>query len=76
MKIFSWIRFGLFVLSIGWQLWQEFNPYIYAWSRKIGGVTIADYQIQTRELSIQSMLTKAQELYQQGDNCEACRFLY
>jgi hypothetical protein len=57
------------VVWVGWQLWQEFNPYIYAWFRKVGRSTIADYQIQIGELSIQLMLTKAQELYQKGENC-------
>ncbi|WP_413174035.1 DUF4129 domain-containing protein [Anabaena azotica] len=76
IKIFSWIIFCLFIVWLGWRLWLEFNPYIYAWIRKIGGSTITDSQIQTRELSIQLMLTKAQELYQQCDYREACRFLY
>ncbi|MBK1988534.1 DUF4129 domain-containing protein [Sphaerospermopsis aphanizomenoides BCCUSP55] len=76
IQILSWLILGLFVAWVGWRLWQEFNPYIYSWLMKITNSHIADSQIPTRETSIQFLLTKAQELYQQSNYREACRFLY
>ncbi|MDD1438590.1 hypothetical protein MEN24_20160, partial [Dolichospermum sp. ST_sed10] len=31
LTILFWLGLGLFVVWIGWRLWQEFNPYIYGW---------------------------------------------
>jgi hypothetical protein len=76
LKVLFWVILGLFVVWVIWRLWQEFNPYIYAWLARFDHGFISQNKNQANELSISLLLTKAQEFHQQGNYREACRYLY
>ena len=76
LRILFWLGLGLFVVWIGWRLWQEFNPYIYGWLNAINNSSGSRTKADSREISIALLLNQAQEFYQQHNYTEACRCLY
>ncbi len=76
LKILFWLVLGVFVVWIGWRLWREFNPYIYAWLNAISNSTSSRTKADSRETSISLLLTQAQGFNRQYNYTEACRCLY
>ncbi|TAF05946.1 MAG: DUF4129 domain-containing protein [Nostocales cyanobacterium] len=76
LKILFWLILGLFVVWLGWRLWQEFNPYIYYWLGRFDNSRVSQVKINSRESSINFLLAKSQEFYQQGNYREGCRYIY
>ena len=76
LNILFWLGLGLFVVWIGWRLWQEFNPYIYAWLNAMSNSPGFRTKADSRETSIALLLNQAQEFHQQYNYTEACRCVY
>jgi hypothetical protein len=76
LRILFWLGLGLFVVWIGWRLWQEFNPYIYGWLNAINNSSGSRAKADSRETSIALLLNQAQEFHRQHNYTEACRCLY
>jgi Domain of unknown function (DUF4129) len=76
LKVLFWLIFALFIVWVSWRLWQEFNPYIYSWLNRFENAYISQAKTNSRESSINFLLTKSQEFYQQGNYREACRYIY
>jgi len=75
LKILFWLGLGSFVVWIGWRLWQQFNPYIYAWLNAVNN-TGSRTKANSRETSIALLLNQAQEFHRQYNYTEACRCIY
>ena len=76
LNMLFWLGLGLFVVWIGWRLWQEFNPYIYAWLNAMSNSPGFRTKADSRETSIALLLNQAQEFHQQYNYTEACRCVY
>ena len=76
LRILFWLGLGLFVVWIGWRLWQEFNPYIYGWLNAINNSSGSRAKADSRETSIALLLNQAQEFHRQHNYTEACRCHY
>ena len=76
LRILFWLGLGLFVVWIGWRLWQEFNPYIYGWLNAINNSSGSRAKADSRETSIALLLNQAQEFHRQHNYTEAGRCLY
>ncbi|BAZ28429.1 hypothetical protein NIES4074_08620 [Cylindrospermum sp. NIES-4074] len=76
LKILFWLVLGLLVTWIVWRLWQEFSPFVYSWLAGVRNPTDTGAKNPSRELSINLLLTQAQEFSRQGNYREACRCVY
>ncbi|MBD2390663.1 DUF4129 domain-containing protein [Aphanizomenon flos-aquae NRERC-008] len=76
LEILFWSGLGSFLLWIGWRLWQEFNPYIYAWLNTISNYSSSRKNVDSREISIALLLKQSQEFNRQDNYTEACRCIY
>ena len=69
-----WLLLSLFLVWVGWRLWREFSPYVYAWLSEVN--TNSGEKISTSLLSASGWLEKSQQLSRQGNYSEAIRCLY
>jgi hypothetical protein len=76
LKILFWLVLGLFLVWIGWRLWREFSPYVYAWLNIIINSPSSRTEVDGRETSITLLLSQAQEFNRQFNYTGACRCLY
>ncbi|MBD2136622.1 hypothetical protein H6F32_03235 [Anabaena sp. FACHB-1237] len=72
--ILFWIILATCLCWVGLRLWREFSPYIYNWL-KLGNYTFSDIT-RSSIISIDELLEKSQQFYEQGNYKEACRCLY
>jgi len=75
LKVLFWLILSLFLVWLGWRLWQEFNPYFYSWLARVGRYPGSGDQGSSRETS-SKLLTRSQEFALQGNYREACRCIY
>ncbi|MDJ0694650.1 DUF4129 domain-containing protein [Mastigocoleus sp. MO_188.B34] len=76
LGILYWIILGLFFIWVIWRLWREFSPYIYAWLADERFSPEQNGEKSTPDLSVESLISRSQSLYRQGNYSEACRCLY
>jgi hypothetical protein len=76
LTILFWSGLGLFLLWVGWRLWQEFNPYIYTWLKAVSNARGSKTKANSRETSITLLLSQSQEFQRQYNYREACRCIY
>jgi hypothetical protein len=76
LNILFWLGLGLFLVWVGWRLWQEFNPYIYTWLKAVSNARGSKTKANSRETSITLLLSQAQEFQRQYNYREACRCVY
>lgn len=76
LGILYWIILGLFIAWAIWRLWREFSPYIYAWLADEGFSSEKDKEKTIPDLSVETLISRSQSLYRQGNYSEACRCLY
>ncbi|GAX41780.1 hypothetical protein NIES4075_27770 [Tolypothrix sp. NIES-4075] len=70
-----WLLLGLFLIWLGWRLWQVFSPYLYA---KLRARNTANSLLKIRDsdLSVSGWLARSQGFYHQNNYREAIRCLY
>lgn len=49
LTILFWSGLGLFLVWVGWHLWQEFNPYIYTWLKAVSNARGSRTKANSRE---------------------------
>ena len=76
LTILFWSGLGLFLVWVGWRLWQEFNPYLYTWLNAVSNARGSRTKANSRETSITLLLSQAQEFQRQYNYSEACRCVY
>ena len=76
LNLLFWILLSLFLVWVGWQLWQKFSPYLDSWRDGVQKSTVRSATTTVGELSGGVWLTRSQEFYRLGNYREACRCLY
>ncbi|MDJ0620283.1 MAG: DUF4129 domain-containing protein [Calothrix sp. MO_192.B10] len=75
LKLLFWILLCLFLVWVGWRLWQKFSPYVYSRLRTVNNNTSSNVR-QPENISVTGWWERSQEFYQQGNYGDACRCLY
>jgi hypothetical protein len=75
LKVVFWLLLGLFLVWLGWQLWQLLEPLLYS---LLSRTRNSSGSVTTRlsELTAQGWLQRSQACSKQGNYREACRCLY
>ena len=71
IKILFWLLLGIFVIWLGWRMWQIVKHYLL----KIGANVVTP-RIDESELSVAIWVQRSQEYLRQHNYREACRCLY
>lgn len=72
IKGLAWLLLGLFVVWLGWRLWQILEPYLYSFVAQTGASNL----VKKQALSVDRWLERSQAYFSKGNYREACRCLY
>ena len=71
IKVLFWLMLGIFLIWLGWRMWQILKPYL-----PKPGANVLKTRIPESESSVAIWVQRSQEYFRQSNYREACRCLY